>query len=110
MAAMVTIGQVREGLPHAGQQLTSGATMTAEMMGSVLAQLVVFADIVTRMETDQQMLNTQMTTEVGGIRDRLAQQQGALDVMVRNQGNAGREHRPRGILESKAVRRIDQRR
>ena len=103
MAAMATIAQVREGLSHVGQQLTAGATMTTEIMGSVLAQLVVFVGIVTRLESDQQMLTTQMTTEVGGIRDRITQQQGALDLMVRNGGGPDRTHRPRGILESKAV-------
>ena len=72
---MTTITRVREGLAHVGQQLAAGTAMSAEVMASVLTQLVVFMDIVTRLESDQQVLTTQVASEVGGIRERITQQQ-----------------------------------
>ena len=60
--AMATIAQVREGITHIGQQLASGVELSAEIMGSVLQQLVVFVDIVTRMESEHHALTTQVTS------------------------------------------------
>ena len=79
---MATITQVKEGLTHVGQQLAACAARTAEITGSVLTQLVVFVDIVTRLESDQHVLTTQVTSEVGGIKERIAHQQGALEAVM----------------------------
>ena len=100
---MATIAQVREGITHVGQQLAAGVDLTADIVGSVLQQLVVLVDIITRMESDHHVLTTQVTSEVGGIKERIANQQGALEVVMKRGGSSDREHRPRGILESKAV-------
>ena len=95
---MATTVQVREGLMHVGQQLAAGTAMSAEVMGNVLTQLVAFTDIVTGLESNHQVLTTQVASEVGGIKEKIAQQQGALEVMAKRGGNADREYRPKGIL------------
>ena len=92
---MATIAQVREGITHVGQQLAAGVDLTADIVGSVLQQLVVLVDIITRMESDHHVLTTQVTSEVGGIKERIANQQGALEVVMKRGGNSDREHRPR---------------
>ena len=49
------------------------------------------------------MLTTQVASEVGGLKDRATQQQGALEMLANRTGSTDRQHRPRGISESKAV-------
>ena len=92
---MTTIAQVREGLTHVGQQLAAGTAMSAEVMGSVLAQLVVFFDIVSRFKVNHQNFANQVVTEV-------SKHQGMLDVLAARPSGADRAKQS-GILESKAV-------
>ena len=100
---MATIAQVRDGLAHLAGQLAVGTAVTAELLGSILTQLVVFADVVSRLENDQRTLTTQVAAEVGSIKEKATQQQGALEVLASRPGGADRPHRTRSILESKAV-------
>ena len=103
---MATIAQVREGITHVGQQLAAGVDLTADIVGSVLQQLVVLVDIVTRIDSDHHVLTTQVTSDVGGIKEIIANRQGALEVVMKRGGSSDREHRPRGIFVSKAVRNL----
>ena len=56
-----------------------------------------------RLENDQHTLTTQQASEVGSIKERATQQQGALEVLASRPGGADRPHHTRSILESKAV-------
>ena len=123
---MTSLAQVKDGLSALGSQLQSGAEVTPDFVVKVLTQLVSFTDIVGRTEKDQQRLATevpvegeklrtqiklvatQMGAEVGALREKAAQQQGAIEVLAnkpeRKEGTSG----PRGILESKAVSSLAQ--
>ena len=100
---MATLAQVKDGLTHLGGQLTAGTAITAEFLASVLTHLVVFADVVGRLESDHHRLTTQTAAEVGGIKERASQQQGALEVLMNRPDRSGGSPGTRGILESKAV-------
>ena len=86
-----------------GQQLAAGTTVSSEFIGQVLTQWVVFLDIASKSEGDQNKLSTQMALEVGGIKETITKQQGVLELLAKGQGSGDRSHQPRGILESKAV-------
>ena len=79
---MTTIAQIKDGITHLGQQLAGGGTVTPSFIGEVLTQLVIFMEIMSKIETDQNRMNTQTIAEVGGIKERAAQQQGALEVLT----------------------------
>ena len=100
---MATIAHVKDGLTHLGGQLAAGTVVTAELLGSILTQLVVFADVVSRLENSQHTLTTQVAVEVGSLREKATQQQGALEVLASRPGGGDRPHHTRSILESKAV-------
>ena len=100
---MATIAQVREGVTHLGQQLAAGTAVSAAFLGEVLTQLVIFMDIVGRMEQDQSRPTTQVAVEVGSIKEKAQQQQGALEVLASRPGGGDRPHHNRSILDSKAV-------
>ena len=70
-AAMTTTAQVKEGFMKVGQQLAAGTAMSAEIMGSVLAQLVQFVDIITKLESGHKVLNTQVMAEFGEIKQKV---------------------------------------
>ena len=95
---MATLAQVRDGITHLGGQLASGTALSAELVGSILAQLVIVVDVLLRVEQDQSRLTTQVAMEVGSIKDKATQQQGMLDLMYNNGGQKrDTSHQPRGI-------------
>ena len=79
---MATLAQVRDGITHLGGQLASGTALSAEFVGSILTQLVVVVDVLMRVEQDQSRLTSQVAAEVGSIKQRATQQQGALEVLA----------------------------
>ena len=81
-----------------GQQLASGTVMSAEIMGSVLAQLVLFVDIKTKLESGHRVLNTQVMAEFGEVKQKVLVHQGAIEVLTARPEN-GHTGRARGILE-----------
>ena len=101
-AAMATIAQVKEGLTQVGQQLAAGTAMSAEIMGSVLAQLVLFMDIMTKLESGHQVLNTQVVAEFGEMKQQVLVHQGAIEVLTARP-EKGHTGGARGILENKSV-------
>ena len=72
---MATLAQVRDGITHLGGQLASGTALSAELVGSILTQLVVIVDVMMRAEQDHSKLQSQIALEVGGIKERASQQQ-----------------------------------
>ena len=100
---MATLAQVRDGITHLGGQLASGTALSAEFVGSILTQLVVVVDVLMGVEQDQGRLTSQVAAEVGSIKEKAAQQQGALEVLASRPGGGDRPHHTRSILESKAV-------
>ena len=93
---MATLAQVKDGINHLGGQLAAGTVVTAELLGSILTQLVVIVDVVSRLESDQHSLTTQVAAEVGSIRERASQQQGALEVLADRHGRRGSGPSARG--------------
>ena len=68
---MATTAQVKEGLMKIGQQLEAGKAMSAEIVKNVLAQLVPFMDIMARLESGHQVLNTQVLAEFGEVKQKV---------------------------------------
>ena len=60
-------------------------------------------DIMTGLESSHQILTAQVTSEVGGIKEKMMQQQGTLGLVARRGGSTDREYRPKGILDREAV-------
>ena len=87
--------------------MASGASITTAMLGSIITQLTVFVDVVSGLEASLHTLTTQVAQEVGGIKERAAQQQGALELLANRPGGGDRPDRIRSILESKAVHNLD---
>ena len=100
---MATLAQVRDGITHLGGQLASGTALSAELVGSILTQLVVIVDVLMQVEQSQSRLTNQVAVEVGSIRERATQQQGALELLADRHGGRGSGPSARGILESRAV-------
>ena len=100
---MATLAQVRDGLSHLGGQIAAGSAVTVDTLGSIITQLIVFVDVMSRLETDHHTFVTQTAYEVGGIKEKAAQQQGAMVVLMDKPGSKDKGPMHRGILESKAV-------
>ena len=61
---MATWAQIKEGLGHIRGQLVAGTAVTTEVLASVLAKLVVIADLAGRMEVEQNKMNVQLAIEI----------------------------------------------
>ena len=100
---MATLAQVRDGLSHLGGQIAAGSAVTVDTLGSIITQLIVFVDVMSRLEGGHHQLTTQVAMEVGSIKEKAAQQQGALEVLAGSRGGRDSGSQHRGILESRAV-------